>query len=194
MRLERVEWFRALAADPVRPQKRRAFARRAGESQTARPLRHARQRNPLFQSSPAIHQNEYGQNSKPGGLQPKCQGDESCHADKPDNRGRHQAASSPHRVPQECPQNLAPIQRIDGQDVKDQQPEIYEPNRLQKCMNIGRCLRPAGGLAQRSQAPTRSESAPHLRAAPRQCSKAWLRARRRVHIRYAAQRPQHDLI
>jgi hypothetical protein len=75
----------------------------------------------VLQSSPAIHEHEERENAVPDGMPPQSKSDESGHAHKTEQGGDHQASRPSYDKPKQRAENLAAVQRIDGQHVEDQQ-------------------------------------------------------------------------
>ncbi len=121
LRFKYIERFPTFAAQPKGALGRGALAGRTGQSVVTRRPRGARQDPRLEQTSPAIQENEHANYAKP---------DRARHYGGPDQRGRphesddrrdHQAARAPHYKPKQGPKNLPAIERIDREQIEDQQ-------------------------------------------------------------------------
>jgi hypothetical protein len=74
---------------PEFTQRRRGLAGRTKETAVTRQFREPKQCPRMLQPLPAIHQNERRQNSKPDGLNPHSENNESRHAKETEDRGHH---------------------------------------------------------------------------------------------------------
>ena len=129
---ERIKGLAALAASPIRTHGRSCITGGAGVSIAAGQLGEAKQVSRMLESTPAIHQNKNSESGKPDGLPVDGQGYESGHAKQTEDGRNHQARSASNDEPEQGTQNLSAIERVDGQNVKDQQCKINVEHRLQK--------------------------------------------------------------
>jgi hypothetical protein len=96
-----------------------------------------------FESSPAIHDHEHGQSSEPDGLNLQGHKNESCGAHEAENRRHHQAVGTSHHKPKHRSQDLAAVERVDGQKVEKQQEKIHIQDRKKEHVCVGHCLGPS---------------------------------------------------
>jgi hypothetical protein len=76
-------------------------------------------------------------------MDPKGEGEESGDADEADDGGSHQAAGAAQWKPKQGTENLAAIERIDGEHIEDQQAGVDPHNCVEKCVGIRHGLRPS---------------------------------------------------
>ena len=79
------------------------------------------QRQGLLQAAPAIEQDEHREDADPHILQQERNPDQAGDPREANDGGHQQTARPPHNKPEEGPENLAAIERIDGEHVKNQQ-------------------------------------------------------------------------
>jgi len=122
------------------------------------------------------------------------QKDHDRHSRKTQHRCHHQTVRPPDKKPQQRPNNLPAIQRINRQHIENQYDEIRDPNRPQKFVPIRMRVRPMQEMtAQPKSGQHYDQRHVHQRSrrdAPQH--RAW--ALRRCHVSHAAQRPEHDKI
>src|ERR1700746_2298911 len=118
---KRIERLPALTAFPIIAEWWGIVARGAGEPYPPRQLGHFQESPRMLKSSPAIHEHEERENAVPDGMPPQSKSDESGHAHKTEQGGDHQASRPSYDKPKQRAENLAAVQRIDGQHVEDQQ-------------------------------------------------------------------------
>ena len=196
LRRERIKLIAALRALPLLAHRRRRPALRTQVSFAPRQLGQPRQRPRMLQPSPATHQDERCQHAQPHRSDHQRQQKQSRYAHKSHARRRHQAARPAQRIPQQRPQDLPAIQRINGQQIKDQQSQIHEPDGPQQPVEVGHGRRPSPAEIS-VHPPDRGQRRQQRHIHQRPGSNAPQRGpgtRRRIHIRHSAQRPQHDLV
>ena len=74
----------------------------------------------MFESAPATHHHEDRDRSQPHVLPPQGETDEADDSDQAEDRGHHQAASATERKPEQRAKDLAAVEGINGQNIKDQ--------------------------------------------------------------------------
>jgi hypothetical protein len=82
-----------------------------------------------FEPSPAIDDHEHGQSPEPDGLNLQGHEHESGGANEAKNRGYHQAVGASHHEPKQRSKDLAAIERVDGQKIEKQQPDVHVQDR-----------------------------------------------------------------
>src|SRR5580700_9082721 len=135
--LEGIEGLTALAALPEVSHWWCGVAAGTGKAVAAWQLRQTREEARVLPSTPAIHQHEDSENSIPNRLRIYRQNDEPGHADEAEDGGDHETAGASEHKPKQRTQNLAAIERIDRQDVEDQQAEVDVCDGAQKLVEVG---------------------------------------------------------
>src|SRR5580698_5261642 len=120
--LKDVETLTAPSAFPKLADRGRGLASRTNISVTPRQVGDGRHSLRLPKTAPADGQDVEGNNSQPGIL--PNEDDETGRADQSDYGRRHQAPVAAHHKPQQRSQNLSAIQRINRQNIENQQAEI----------------------------------------------------------------------
>jgi hypothetical protein len=80
----------------------------------------------MLQSTPAIHQHKKRKDGIPDRVAPNRQPNECSNPQEAQTGGNHQTSGSPHEEPEQRPQNLSTVKRIDRQHVEHEQYNIEE--------------------------------------------------------------------
>lgn len=148
----------------------------------------------MLQTSPAVHEHEHGESAVPCGTTPDREREEACHPDETEESGNHQAMSTSYDKPKQGPKNLAPVERVDGQDVKDEKSDVNPGNCDEKFVRVGHAGWQTRHTAEQNSAEqNRHEGNIDQRAsgdAPQRGAGTW----RRVHIGHSTERPENNLV
>lgn len=92
-----------------------------------RDLRQCRQTSGLFETSPTLAEDENGHDANPVRFHPECEANEAESARNTDDSRNGQAMCPAKGKPKERPQNLPAIQRIDREQVENEEPDVDVP-------------------------------------------------------------------
>ena len=127
-------------------------------------------------------------------MHPQRQADQSRRTHKSENRSHIKAASAPHEKPQQGAKDLAAIERIDGQNVEDEQDDVDQQNPLEQVIGVGIGKRPSQRASRKIGGAENGQKS-HVDQRP--CGKApqgGAGSLRRIDECDAAQRPEHDAV
>jgi len=122
-----VERLLAAGAYPDRRLDGLRMARRTGETFMPWNFPQRSQVLRLLETSPALAEDESRNDADPKGFHPERESDEGQGSRDSDDRHRRQTMRSAHDEPEESAQNLAAIQRINGEQVKDEEAGVDVP-------------------------------------------------------------------
>ena len=135
---KRVELGPARTATPKIAGGRRGMTNRARVPFPARRFGDAGETLCELVSFPTAHADERRNDAQPDRLRPECQNDKTRRAHKSDDRGHRQTLQRPDDKPEQRPENLAAIERIDREEIEDEDHEIHQRHGINKLMDIAR--------------------------------------------------------
>jgi hypothetical protein len=122
--LEGIERLATLSTLPEVSHRWRGVAAGTGIAIAARQFCQAQEDAGMLQAAPAVQQQKSGHDAVPRRPRVNRQDEKAGYTEKSEDGGDHQAAGASQDEPEQGAQNLAAVQRVDRQDVEDQQTDV----------------------------------------------------------------------
>jgi hypothetical protein len=189
---EGVESGVALVARPEEAEGRGGVTAGAGEALAAGDAFEFAERLGLFEAAPAVHGGVGGDETCPDGLGPEGETDEASDTNESEDRGNHEAAGASERIPEKRAKDLAPVERINGKDVEDEEHDVGGENGAEEAIFIGHGVAPLGRLCELKGSPENWEQGDVDEGASGDAPESGAGALGWVDIGYAAEGPEED--